>query len=342
MKVLAIADKYDDPVVRRGLRLLDYDVVEYPSLDAIDLNSLQQDEVYGFLPNIYVKDLQIFKPSEATKCRDVIWPHQPKHLGTMKPDIPIPRIIIYTHNRPLYFTLTMNSILYSIGDCPEVPVTIVLNDPTPETLEAAQHYQDRYDQVDILLSKENAACGGMTIGLKWHEPEIAIGAEDDFILPPVARQLYPLWPYQFAAKVINGIDRVGWNVELENLEYNAMLDWNPCNTETRLGWHTYEIGTRQLRPVLMCQLNAYKTSFWRECYVPEFKSAFDSSLNAKSKVIACPFLRGYHIGWNREQDGYWSKEKRDQALTSIPDECHVKSLKTGEERIVSLDAEARQ
>lgn len=336
MKLLVITDRYDDIEIKRKLYLeQQVEVIEFPSLDAIDLDQLNQEETHLFASSIYVENLLEFKPGEVSKTRDSIGTYKVRSIR--KPNIKPPRIIIYTHNRPVYFRLTLNSIIHSIVDCPEVPITIVLNDPTDETLAVAKEFQDRYQQIDILLSQENAACGGMTIGMSWHRPEVAIGAEDDFILPPAARDLYPIWPYQFAIKVLNGIDRVGWNVSLDNLEYNMMTDWDSCDTETRLGWHTYRFGTKQRRPVLMCQLNAYRFDFWRRAYYPQLKAAFDSSLNAQSNIIACPYLQGYHIGWNRDQDQEWSKQERDAAIANIPDICHVKSLRTEEERTIVLD-----
>lgn len=372
MKAVVIVDKYDDPEVKEHLynelRLFRIEPLEFTNLDEFQKNfsSLSQFEHHLFYPSIYFRyDISeilfayqqqpeyptirygtytaAFLPHKTLVSRDsvdCIERYQKLSMQFTKlPELirpkikALPRIIIYTHNHDVYFRQTMNSILYSLCSCKEIPITIVANNPTPKVLETAIEFQNKHSTIDVLYCKDNLAFAGMNIGIQWHNPEIVIGAEDDFILPPAAREIYPNWPYQFALR-LEHFHRVGWGIEFQNLEYNRMPDWQNPQNVTRLGWHYFD-GVNGYSPTLMCQLWMFKKSEWIKCYDKERKCAVDCHFNERSLDKAVPFLRGYHLSWN-VQDNLYSL-KLQEAAKKPPEKTIVQSLKTKETREIILD-----
>jgi len=182
-----------------------------------------------------------------------------------KPNVSIPRIILYTHNRDIYLKNTLYSLMNSLSFCPEIPVTLIGNKPTPEVQSILQDFQNRYSQIEVLLCEDNVAFAAQSIGIMWHKPENVIMAEDDFILPSATKYLYPIWPYQFAQK-LEHCEFVGWSAMFNNLSFNLLTDWQELVPKTRLGWFYWERGSGKVKPILMCQLSCFKSKMWQRGY----------------------------------------------------------------------------
>lgn len=370
MKAIVIADKYDDDVVVNELRALllqhNVEMVMLPSLDELkkQLHTLDQGERYFFFPSPYVRYSDIpglialhnsaefsivrsglhtisFIPRLVAISQDTFISLFRDHyifgsnarVDVRKPAISIPRIFLGTHHRDVYLQLTLNSLMNALKYCPEIPMTIVINKPTPGIKEVAIEFQNKYEQIEVLEVEQNIGFAGPNVGIQWYKPEVAIHAEDDFIMPHCTPVLYPAWPYQCVVR-LNYFNRVGFTSSLTNLPLEAYQDWQDFHTETRLGW-LYQINDRSVMPSTM-GLYAYKISLWKKCYIPEQHTAGDNILSA-GYVCATTFLRPYHIGWNY-QDNFYNHAEYLHACEKVGliDKVNVQNLKTGEKRIITL------
>ena len=371
MKAVVIADKYDDDVVVNELRALllqhNVEMVMLPSLDELkkQLHTLEQGERYFFFPSPYVRYSDIpglialhnsaefsivrsglhtisFIPRLVAISQDTFISLFRDHyifgsnarVDVRKPTISIPRIILGTHHRDMYLQLTLNSLMNALKHCPEIPVSIVINSPTPAIKAVATNFQNQYEQIEVLEVEQNIGFAGTNVCIQWYKPEIVIHSDDDFILPHCTPVLYPIWPYQFVVR-LNYFNRVGFTSGLSNLPLEAYQDFVDFHTETRLGWR-YQIHDKSAMPPIMAYY-AYKVSLWKKCYMPEQQTAGDGSILSAGYLCATPFLRPYHIGWNY-QDNYYNHAEYLYASTKIGliDKVNVQNLKTGEKRIITL------
>lgn len=245
-----------------------------------------------------------------------------------------PRIILYSHNRDNYLKLTLDSLLNSLKHCPEIPVSILLNSPTERVLHVALEKQAAYPQVDVLLLEKNCAFAAMNVAWQWYpDMEIAVIAEDDFLLPDSSSYLFPVWPYEFLNLLNRGFDMVGWRVSMENIPYGSLQDWAYPPTRSFGDWlYTPQHGNYPL----MAQLLMVRKDFWFSCYDPLSKATFDTHMLKKARAYASPFLPGYHIGFNQTFNGYGFN--KGAAFNLNFDEVTVTSLKTHKTRKIKLSA----
>ena len=243
----------------------------------------------------------------------------------------LPRIILYTHNRDNYLKLTLDSLLNSLYYCPEIPVTVVLNDPTEKVLHVALEKQSEYPQIEVLRVNKNCAFAGMNIAIQWYNPTTVVLAEDDFILPDSSKHLFPVWPYEFMDKLEHGFDMVGWKPSFENIPYDGLVTWKQVQHQSYVGWQYSNIcGSYPL----MAQLLMVKKDFWISCADINAKATFDTGLKNKARKYASPLLPGYHIGFNQNMNGFGFN--KGGAFNLNFDEVDVTSLKTYEKRKLKI------
>lgn len=285
----------------------------------------------------FVKD-DTFKVSKDSICIDekdknnIMFDISNANTYFIKPVLDeLPRIICYTHHRSTYLRLTLNSLMYSLEHCPEIPVTIVLNDPTQDTLHVALEFGARYKQIDILKTNVNVAFAAVNIAVQWYRPKYIIIAEDDFILNSSVKTLYPTWAYDFCYR-LNHFEMVGWRASFDNIPCNALYTWLKPENKTQIGWFNY----KPYGYPIMAQLLALKTDFWLSCIDNSLsKTPLDIHLLMKTKNISSPYTVGYHIGFNQEMDNF-NIDKRFAFNMAIRD-VKVTNLKTFEERTINLD-----
>jgi len=227
----------------------------------------------------------------------------------------------------MYLKLTLNSLNFSLIE--KVPIKILLNKPLPEVKKVALEFAcGKEDYVEVLESAENSFITGTNVLLQYFKPEKFIIMEDDFIFPPTVKNYFPNWPHQFADR-LKYFDAVGWSAHIDNVHINNFdLPRWPQTPQCNSDW---ELITKQSRTLMMAQALAVKTDF----YVKRAKEAnnewvcnFDSTLHSHKKCT--PSLRGYHIGFNQEMDGFCSlKTPRWPNPIEL---CHVTSLLTGEKK----------
>jgi hypothetical protein len=370
MKAVVIADKYDDEEVVNDLRtlLLQYNVEMkmFISLDELkrQLPTLEN-EPHFFFPNPYVRYenipelIKLHSDTEFSIIRSglhtisfiprLVIISQDTFIGLYrgyctfsvnikvnlkKPNVSRPRIILGTHHRDTYLRLTLNSLINALQHCPEIPVSIVINAPTPGIRAVALDFQSQFEQVEVLEVEQNIGFAGTNVGIQWYKPEVVIHAEDDFILPNCTPMLYPVWPYQLVVR-LSHFNRAGFTSDLSNLPLEAYQDWADFKTETRLGW-LYQINDRSVMPPTM-GLYAYRTSLWKACYCKERQTAIDQDILSAGHICATTFLRPYHIGWNY-QDKFYNHSEYLWACDKVKtvDKVNVQNLRTNEQRVITL------
>jgi hypothetical protein len=242
------------------------------------------------------------------------------------------RIILYTHNRALYFQQTLDGLLYSL-DGYNIPITIVLNAPDVATLSVAQKVQDR---CDVLITEENCAFAAQTIGVRWSNPEVITIVQDDHILPPLTKHYYPNWPSLFEKKLLFGNDVVYFGCSLDNVPIPNPFAINTPESEDESFVYFERPGSNP--PVFLFDPCTMKTSFWWSCYNGGPKCAVDSAVIAKSKRMArAKLVKTYHIGWNGSMNNYNDRNDWAKAFHLPMTHTKVRNLKTGEVREISLD-----
>lgn len=332
------------------------------------LSTLDPQEHYIYFPNVYLryrcldkiielieskrfdyikseKSIFSFKPSVIKIGRD--GPYSPnsskkKFFFTLKPEkialfykkpsfSNIPHIFITTYNRDSYLKLTLNCLLHSTADCPEIPIILLLNTPTNEVLRVVYDAMDKSDRIQALKLDKNTAFGAANVGLQWYAPKYVIYAEDDFILPEAVNKLYPYWPYQFLSR-LEECDFIAWRTSWQNIPFQDFQEWEEVDYR-RSGWYYY---TREKIPNVMCQLSMLKTSFWINLYNNKNRSVTDQTILLNSKKVAIPKMVGHHIGWYQQQDGYYNLHNWLQGFNMPHTEVNVKNIRTGEKRHIIL------
>lgn len=290
--------------------------------------------IVSFIPrDVKIQNGQVIMKDEASFPFNV----ENYHFEWQKPQIEeseIPRILLYTYNRPEYLKLTLNSLVYSLNGDEGIPLTILLNDSPPETKRVAAWFLEKYSFVDVLEVTPNSKLSALNVGIQWYyQKEKALRqnliiCEDDFILPTAAREFFPWWVYQFMAR-LRKLELVGWSCQPENSP-----EWYPTTPfkGERCDW-VYE----DLQVYL--QNLAMKTKYYIQnvtCTNHHHFSAPDTLLHGNSKGTCTPGTRGYHIGWNQIMDFNMSLYKEGR-FSATPWEVKVTDLRTWETRNIVLE-----
>lgn len=241
------------------------------------------------------------------------------------------RIILYTHNRPLYFCQTMEALLFSLkGD--SSLITVVLQDPDPVTKDLAGKFK-----TEVLETADNCAFAGMTIGVRWYQPTTITIVQDDLILPPMTNLTHGSWPYEFES-MLKDNDIVIFGVSLINLPSNIPRRAKfPMHSPDRVDdKFEYFDHAKERPPLFLFQPCTMKTDFWQQCYNSASKCAVDSTVIGRARHIARSKLEVYHIGWNRDMNGYNDQANRVRGFKLPVEKTQVTNWKTGEIREITL------
>lgn len=212
-----------------------------------------------------------------------------------------PIILLNAHERPIYLQLTLNALKFSFTH--PVEVKILLNKPTPEVRGVALNFHKSYPYSEVIECKENSFISATNLLLQWTRSKKFILMEDDFILPPSIKHYFPNWPFQFFDR-LNTFDMVGWSTMTENIRENSYFFRN-SEGFIKSDWE-YDIYQGHL---LTAQCLAVNTNFYIEAFNKfrnDYYAAFDQDMHRTAKKICTPSLRGYHIGFNQEMDGFGS------------------------------------
>jgi len=260
----------------------------------------------------------------------------PARITYDKPDVGPAHIFVLAHHRDVYLRLSLNSLFYSIDDT--VPVTIFLNEATNAVRSVALEFMHKYSNVDVVSIETNCYHAFTGFALQYCQPESFVVWEEDFILPPITRVLFPHWPYQFAHR-LKTFDLVGWGCITENVSYwDKRLGGMFPRTDYR--FYDWIYGRRDPNkehwvssveePLILGQAMAMTTEFWKSCPKdPKWGVPVDGELVGWAKRGYClPGLRGYHIGWNSHMDGV--NPTTSHAFFEPVTENTLTSLKTGE------------
>lgn len=244
------------------------------------------------------------------------------------------RVICNVHARPLYFELSVNSLLYSL-EGQDVPVTIVIQDPDNKTLRLAERYME-YPNVDVLYVKENTCFSGVTIALKWHKPDTMVLHQDDLVIPAKFRQVCPNWVMEWKEWLL-GYDLVTMKIGTNNLPYKCEWLFDKVGAPVKLtkDWCCYD--TSIGLPLLLCQTCMMRTSFYWQCWNDGPKAAIDSMMLQKSKRIAVLNITCQHMSWDNEMNGYLDRQEWAKGFNLGIEEVEVKSLNTNETRSIRLE-----
>jgi hypothetical protein len=246
-----------------------------------------------------------------------------------KPNVEAPRIFITSHNRHQYLEMTLNSLFFSIGS--SVPVTLLLNDAT-ENVKAVARKVSR-SNFEVLEIEKNCFYSSVNLAVQWYKPDSFIICEDDFILPQTAKEFYPDWEYHFIRR-LSQVDMVGWSPSIDNAPsyHRFPRDRNPIGEWTHGGkkFNKY--------PLLLGNCLAVKLEFWKQALKKnptQWHTPLDNTLHELAHSYSTPSLKGYHIGWNQQVDGFGSLLDRD---FKPPMENRVTKWGSNKSRTMRLDA----
>ncbi len=250
-------------------------------------------------------------------------------------EVGAPRVVMYTHNRPQYFKAALNALLYSLRECPEVPVTVVLSSPCVETLKIARQH---LNNVEVLACWENIAFAGMTAMLRWHNPEYFCVVQDDHILPPQTSSKYPKWPLLFKKTLENKeVDVVYFPCSFDNIPTD-MFEFNPRYVAEDNLFYIYDKSDPSPFLYSPCCM---RQDFWWQHFQEGAKCAYDSHIVGGARQMAmAKHIQTYHIGWNRDMDTFWEpahREEYNDAFNLPWSEVELTCLNTEEKRVISLE-----
>jgi len=247
-----------------------------------------------------------------------------------KPNVRPPHIFVYSKDRPDYLKHSLDSLRYSLGEDTSVPITLFLNEPTLEMLGKVRSWN--FEWMDIVCIEKNSFYSAINLAVQWANPETFVVFEDDFILPHTARDFFPNWPYLFADRLRN-FDVVGWAPNTDNaprIHRFPKLSDAYCFSDWVNGGPRFNNSC----PLLLGNALATTQKYWRSC---EIKAPWYLPLDShllRTANYSTPALRGYHIGWNQQMDGYSSAARPSDA----PMQNTLRSIVTGRTETFRLDS----
>jgi len=266
------------------------------------------------LKELYAKEFFYFTAFNAHKIVD-------------KPDLKS-HIFLTAHNRHIYLELTLNSLIHNLEN--STKLTLLLNEPTKEVYTTALKFSEKRE-MDVLCIEKNSFYSSINLAVQWYNPDIFMVFEDDFILPPTAKEYYPNWEYHFARR-LEDFDLVGWGAALDNgptFHRFPRIEAKPFGH-----WH---YGNKNEKPLLLGNALMLKKDFWieslRQDEEKKWFTPLDHTLHNNCRKYCLPSLRGYHIGWNQHLDIPHVITGKDFI---IPLTNTVKNLKTGESKKLNL------
>ena len=126
---------------------------------------------------------------------------------------------------------------------------------------------------------------------------------------------------------------LAWTVSIDNV--SSPYFNSPCCSENNLqSMNEWEVIPPQSSTMMLAQSLAVKTDFYinkaKEMKNNAYACSYDTTLVSAKKCS--PSLKGYHIGWNQQMDGFLSLNQKQ--WPSPVEVCEIKSLTTGEVRTI--------
>lgn len=286
--------------------------------------------IISFIPEKIIKK---FKSSSSFSLINVSnFPTFRIHNASTKYVIPKekPVIFLYTHNRDTYLQLTLNSLDFSLVE--KIPIKILLNKPTEKVRQVALDFANSRGYVEVLEANENTFFSSINILIQIFKPEKFIIMEDDFIYPSTTSEYFPNWPFQFLDR-LNHFDVVAWAASIDNVS-SPYFNSPRCPENNLQAINDWELITPESKTMMLAQSLAVKTDFYisraKEMKHNAYACSYDTTLISAKKCT--PALRGYHIGWNQQMDGFVSLNQKQ--WPPPVEVCDIKSLTTGEVRTI--------
>jgi len=255
------------------------------------------------------------------------------------PQVESPRIILFTREREHYFRLTLNALVYSFSNLPEIerpPITVVLNEPTESSQRIALDGIKKYgSKGDILAVSGNSKLSAVCIAQIWHRPESIVLFEDDFILPKCVKNIYPNWAKQFREK-LHFYDVCCWGLSMDNYPF---IKHPPAHYKSNVTAHEKyghgELWRYNQTGFVTAQGLAVTSKRYIETCKKHGRIAIDHLLVEEAVLGICsPTMVGYHVGWNQELDGYGSTQDHNWQDFGYSGTYEVKNLITDEIRTI--------
>ena len=250
-----------------------------------------------------------------------------------KPDVEPVRTLMYAHRRAAYFRLSLQSVLYGMGD--DLDLDIFLSAPSEEVQGiAGKAALDYPGKVRVYKTEANVAMGAINLWLQLVRPATMLLFEEDYILPQYVRHLVPYWTRQIAWR-LRTHDMVFLETSTDNTCYDLYRTFTPVHPPTVRNpgdhvWYHNPSGPNVTGNGMAVNVPFY-TGFAAQ---PPFYINGDGFMYERATNRCVSSIRGYHIGWNQEMDG-WGRPSGMRFPSPEPVQCVINCL-TGEKTILDM------
>jgi hypothetical protein len=184
-------------------------------------------------------------------------------------------------------------------------MSIFLSQPCEEIYQQSLKAVSDHPSINLYKSETNIGFAAINAFLQIIKPEKFVIFEEDHILPQSTKYLMPYWPWQFGHR-LDHFDIVGFQTTMDNLCYDfyrtnlwsepKIYDRHPLNFQWLYNIKQQVIGSGM----------AFKSSFYKSTAEnkPPYYLSGDGLLITKANTVCLSSVRGYHIGWNQEMDGF--------------------------------------
>jgi len=240
-------------------------------------------------------------------------------------------ILMVVHKRHEYLPLTMNSLVYSLGDdFPNIPFHILMSKPSDEIKKLCLSYAEKYKNIVLYETEQNVCGAGFNLLMQWLKPERFVIWEEDFILPQLTKELVPYWNRRFNNR-LDYYTLVGFSTSKINAprSYQSNMPKDLWSGHKQLTGNSLSIKTKDY-------ISAPKAT-------PHYVTADGVLATVYDNVSFC-MIQGYHIGFNQEMDGYPGvfDPKRFEETNAISNEQKVQCLNTEVTKTFSLSDITKQ
>lgn len=245
-------------------------------------------------------------------------------------------LLIGTHQRPIYFRLTLNSLLFNLKS-PEQKIYIVLSDPDEETKNIALEAMKSSDQIQVVISEKNLKFAFANFGSKFFKLSKFIHYEDDGIFPENVRYHIPFWTKQLNYRSTT-TDLVSFRIFEGNWNSNFLNStFYHCSQHPKIPdsslWHYTKTTPKTITPIGGMGMVINSETMYKGFVPPNFNNT-DHSLYFESKTICIVNVPIYHIGANSEIDyPLYMKNKTNYAVERMQTGT---DLRTKESKTIDL------
>lgn len=240
-------------------------------------------------------------------------------------------ILIGTHQRPIYFRLTLNSLLFNLK-LPGQKIYIVLSNPDEETKNIALEAMKANDQIQVVLSEKNLKFAFANFGSKFFKLSKFIHFEDDGIFPENVRYHIPFWTKQINYRsqttdlVTFRIFEGNWNSNFFNSTFHHTGEQIKV-PETSL-WHYTKTKPKTINPIGGMGMVIDSETMYKNFVPPNYNNT-DHSIYYESKTICIVNVPIYHIGANTEMDyPLYMKNKTNYAVDRMQTGVDLRTKET--------------